>query len=311
MSSLIPFESAKLPAYLAGFNVAEFNSDLTAHASASYPVISIKGKVFAIVRDGERIILPNPKDPDSAATSIDVVLVKASKDKSKVFYINRYDPKQEAGKKPDCYSPKGDVPAADSEHTQATSCAVCKWNAWGSATNDKGEATKGKACQDSVRLAVVPAGVLNDPMLIRVPPASIAALGEYGQMLAKRGVPYTAVVTKISFDQEAESPKLLFKAAGFLGAEDFDEVKETLASKTTEAIIGAGSLFDGAMAPEVPHAAPAPEAEAPAAAPKVTRAPRAKPEAAEAPAPVKPAPKAAVVVDSDPDLDIDGIEFDD
>ena len=316
-NSLIPFESAQLPAHLAGFDVKAFNSDLTAHAGAGFPVISIKGKVFAIVRDGERMVLPNPKDPDSPATSIEVVLVKANKDKSKVYYIEKYDPNgSDKAKKPDCYSANGTTPAPDSEHKQATSCAVCKWNAWGSAVNDKGIATKGKACQDSVRIAVVPNGTLNDPHLIRVPPASIAALGEYGQMLAKRGVAYNMVVTKISFDQEAESPKLTFKPMGFLSAEDYAIVKETLESKTTESIIGVAGLFDGAESTETPAPAPAPKAEAPAPEaapapkPRVTK-PKAEAKPEPIPEPVKAAAPIVVVVDEDPDLDIDGIDFDD
>jgi hypothetical protein len=320
MSSLIPFESAKLPAHLAGIDIKSFNADLTAHAGAGFPVISIKGKVFAVVRDGERIVLPNPKDPESPATSIDVVLIKANKDKSKVFYIEKYDPNaSDKAKKPDCYSTDGTKPAADSEHKQAASCAVCPHNAWGSATNEKGIATKGKACQDSVRIAVAPGGTLNDPMLIRVPPASIKALGEYGQMLAKRGVAYNMVVTKVGFDQDAESPKLTFKPVGFLSAEDYELVKETMESKIVEDIVGAAGLFEGAESadtgtPAVPSAAAAPAAPEAPAEPPVASKPRApaKPKAEPAPAP-KPEPvKAAVpVVDADPDLDIDGIDFDD
>jgi len=310
MSSLIPFESAKLPAHLAGIDIKAFNADLTAHAGAGFPVISIKGKVFAVVRDGDRMVLPNPKDPESPATSIDVVLIKANKDKSKVFYMEKYDPNSsDKAKKPDCYSTDGTKPAPDSEHKQATSCAVCPHNAWGSATNEKGIATKGKACQDSVRIAVAPGGTLNDPMLVRVPPASIKALGEYGQMLAKRGVAYNMVVTKIGFDQDAESPKLTFKPVGFLSAEDYEQVKETMDSKIVEDIVGAAGLFDGAEAPAEETPAPAPKVEAPAPEPVKAEKPKAaaKPKAEPKPEPVKAVP----VVDEDPDLDIDGIDFDD
>jgi len=321
MSSLIPFESAKLPAHLAGIDVAALNADLTAHASAGFPVISIRGKVFAIVRDGERTVLPNPKDPDSAATSIEVVLVKANKDKSKVFYLEKYDANSaDKAKKPDCYSTNGTTPAADAEHKQAKSCAVCPHNEWGSAVNEKGVATKGKACQDSVRIAVVPNGQLNDPHLIRVPPASIKALGEYGQMLAKRGVAYNMVVTKISFDQEAESPKLMFRAMGFLSKEDYDVVKETLESNVTEDIVGiAGLVGQDAVEPvEVPVQEPAQEPEPePKAAPKAEPKPRARAEVKAKPEPEPKAapkvePKASVpVVDDAGDLEIDGIDFDD
>ena len=54
MSDLIPFDfDGGLPAHLRGADVKHINSDLTAHASG-FPVISIKGKVFAVVRDGDR-----------------------------------------------------------------------------------------------------------------------------------------------------------------------------------------------------------------------------------------------------------------
>jgi len=65
MSALIPFESAGLPAHLRALDVATINGDLTAHAGTGFPVISIRGKVFAVVRDGERVVLPNPRDPES------------------------------------------------------------------------------------------------------------------------------------------------------------------------------------------------------------------------------------------------------
>ena len=188
--NIIPFDSSsKLPAYLKQVDVASLNSDLTSHAGGGFPSISIKGKVFAVVRDGEREVLRNPKDPESAATSLDVVLLKANKGTSKVFYLKGYDKDSSEGQKPDCYSNDGIEPAADSQNKQAKKCATCPHNQWGSRISEKG-ATKGKACNDTVRMAVAAAGMLNDPMLLRVPPASIRALGEYGQTLAKRGVAY-------------------------------------------------------------------------------------------------------------------------
>ena len=159
-------------------------------------------------------------------------------------------------------------------------------------------------------MAVAPAGQINDPMLLRVPPASIKAVGEYGQMLAKRGVAYNMVVTKVAFDQEAESPKLTFKPVGFLDEAAFGEVREMIESDTVRDILGssmqavvgpavAAPEEDEAPAPVAkPKAAPAPAAEddEPAPAPKAKAAPKAKP---------------APVVVADDDIDLDGISFDD
>jgi hypothetical protein len=314
--NIIPFDQGgKLPAYLKSFNVSEINSDLTAHAGGGFPVISIKGKVFAIVKDGERTVLPNPKDPESPATAIDVVLLKANKGTSKVFYLKGYDKDSSEGQKPDCYSSDGIEPAADAQNKQAKKCATCPHNQWGSRVTEKGS-SKGKACADTVRMAVAAAGQVNEPMLLRVPPASIKSLGEYGQMLAKRGVGYNMVVTKVAFDMEAESPKLTFKPVGFLDDAAFAEVQETIQSDVVQNILGASPVAlpsESAAEAEVDEAlkGPAPKAvskaktvtedevtEAVAAAEK----PAAKPKAAAKPAPV---------VEDDVELDLDGISFDD
>jgi len=312
--NIIPFDSgSNLPAFLKKVDVAALNSDLTAHAGGGFPVISIKGKVFAVVRDGDREIQMNPKDPDSAATSLNVVLLKANKGTSKVFYIKGYDKDSSEGQKPDCYSNDGVEPAADAQTKQAKKCATCPHNQWGSRVSEKG-ATKGKACADAVRMAVAPAGQINDAMLLRVPPASIKALGEYGQMLAKRGVGYNMVVTKVGFDVQAESPKLTFSAVGLLDDEGFAEVQEIAASDIVSNILGSSVM--AAVAAEA--AAPAEEAEEepalkPVAKPKAAPKPVAEESEEEAPAPkpaAKPKAKPAPVVD-DMDLDLDGISFDD
>lgn len=299
--NIIPFDSSSnLPAFLKKVDVAALNSDLTAHAGGGFPVISIKGKVFAVVRDGEREIQMNPKDPDSAATSLNVVLLKANKGTSKVFYLKGYDKDTSEGQKPDCYSSDGVEPAADSQNKQAKKCATCPHNQWGSRISEKG-ATKGKACSDTVRMAVAPAGQINDAMLLRVPPASIKALGEYGQMLAKRGVGYNMVVTKVGFDLQAESPKLTFAPVGLLDDTGWAEVQEVLESDVVSNILGASPV-----AIEAPAETQEPEQEeAPAEkpAPKAAAKPKAEP--------AKKAEAAKVEVADDLDLDLDGISFDD
>jgi hypothetical protein len=276
MSNIIPFESGKVPAYLKSLNVADLNSDLTSHAGTGFPIISIKGKVFAVVRDGERTTLTKTVDGEEIpAPSIDVVIVKANKQNSKVFYLKGYQDGAE-NQKPDCMSSNGTHPDASIEKPQAKSCAVCPHNQWGSKIGDGGG--KGKACSDSVRLAVAQPDLLNDPYLLRVPPATIKALGEYGKALAKRGVPYTAVVTKIGFDMESPTPKLTFRATGFLSDEAYAEAQETAASDVVAAILGS----EGAMA-----AAPEPDATADLTGTPPKAAVAAKPAAPKAAAPSK------------------------
>jgi hypothetical protein len=320
--NIIPFEGgAKLPAYLKQVDVAALNADLTAHAGGGFPVMSIKGKSFAVVRDGERKILTNPKDPDSPATSIEAVIVKANKGTSKVFYLKGYDPDSSEKQKPDCYSSDGVAPAADAKTPQSKKCATCPHNQWGSRITDKG-ASKGKACSDTVRLAIAPGGQINDPMLLRVPPASIRALGEYGQMLAKRGVAYNMVLTRIGFDMEAESPKLTFKPVGLLDDASFEQVRDVMDSDLVRDITG-GSMNTAADAiaqAEVKESEAAAEVAENAVA-KAKTASKSKTvtdeevqtavAAAEKPAPKAEKAKPKPTPVEDLDVDLEGIDFDD
>lgn len=253
--NIIPFESAGLPAYLRA-DPSDLNTDLTAHAGAGFPVISIKGKVFTEVRNGERTVIPNPKDPDSPASYIEVVMIKANKNNSKVWYAKGFDEKAEQ-KKPDCYSPDGITPAADSENKQSTKCATCKRNVWGGKITDSGK--KAKECQDSVRLAIAKPDLLEDPYLLRVPPASIRVLGEYGQMLAKRGVKYNAVLTRISFDPDEATPKLVLKPVGFVDERAYKKVLEVAESDVVKNILGSVDFVAEEGAAETPQAEQKPE----------------------------------------------------
>ena len=295
MSNIIAFESKSLPAYLANVDVATLNNDLTSHAGSGFPVISIKGKVFTVVRDGERTVLTKEVDGEKIpAPSIDVVLLKANKNTSKVFYLKGYQEGAE-NVKPDCFSTDSVKPDASIENPQAKSCATCPHNEWGSKIGDNG-ATKGKACQDAVRMAVATADQLNDPYLIRVPPASIRSLGEYGAMLKKRGVGYNAVVTKIGFDMESPSPKLTFKPVGFLDEAGYLAAQETAQSDVVKNILGQG-FTAAAPAPALTES-------------KVDASPVATPKETVASEP-SPTPKAAKKEDIKVDLSLDDLNFDD
>ena len=299
MTNIVAFESGKLPAYLSAVNVSELNQDLTSHASSGFPIMSIRGKVFTLSRGDEKTVLPNPKDPESPATAIDVVIVKVNKGTSKVFYLNGYKEGEQA--KPDCFSNNGDRPDAGSKQPQAKSCQACAHNQWGSKIGENGG--KGKACQDSVRIAIAPPDQVNDPMLLRVPPASIKALGELGTACAKRGVPYNAAVTKISFDLASATPKLLFKPVGLLDDETFASVQKVADSDIVKNITGNG--FSSESAPALPKVQPEEE---PAPKPAAKAKPKAEVHDEEPPkATVKAKP-----VDLDVgDLNLDDLSFDD
>lgn len=223
-------------AELFGGAFQEQASDLTGGVSIGFPVLSIKGKVFHIKQGGESTLVENPQDPGQPATSLNVILLKANPHISKVYYENGYE--EGADTKPTCYSNNGVAPEDDSEEKQSARCATCPKNQWGSRITDNGK--KGKACSDSRRVAVAPAGEPENAMLLRVPAASLKPLMQYGKALTSRGVPYQAVITKLSFDHTVAHPLLKFAPAAALTEDIAEQVFETMKGDVVEAIINGG-----------------------------------------------------------------------
>lgn len=284
MSQIIPFESASLPANIASMFQMERLGSLP---TSSFPIISIKGKVFTKVQGDSRELITKPDGDGEPASSIEVVIVGRNPHRSKVYYASGYVEGSDA--KPSCYSNNGLTPEADAEHPQAKKCATCQHNQWGSRVTDSG--TKGKACADSQRIAVAPIGMINDPMLVRIPAASLRALDAFGDTLVKRNVPYQLVATKIGFDYTVAHPQLTFKAIGLVDEATAMEVAAISKSDVVQQIIGimAVEREEAEQVEPLPViSAPKPAAAAPAPKPVVA------PEPVYTPEPVEAAPKPVV-----------------
>jgi hypothetical protein len=292
MSDLIPFNTATLPAHLKNSRFQPTN-DLV--SGEGFPAISVKGKVFTRVMGETRDLITAPGTDDEPARSLEVVVVNYNKNRSKVYYETTYTEGSDA--KPTCYSNDGIGPAADATGPQAKKCSTCPHNQWGSRITDSG--SKAKACADSIRLAVAPAGQLNDPMLLRVPATSIKALSQYQDLLYKRGVAVQQVVTKIGFDYSVAYPSLTFKPVGFLSDAMMDEVEAMFESSVVMSIIGTAPVAPPAELPFETAPAPKPVAKKPA---KVVVEDD-EPEEAPAPKPAKK--KAKVVVEEDDDDEVE------
>lgn len=214
----------------------DYGDDLTAGVSIGFPVLSLKGKVFTVKEGGESEMVLNPETSNPAQV-IQVVMVKANKHVSKVFYANGYE--EGSTEPPTCYSNDGTVPAADSTEVQSRTCETCKNNQWGSRIADNGN--KAKACSDSRRTAVAAVGDLEKPMLLRVPAASLKPLMQFGQALSKRRVPYQAVVINLTFDFTVSHPLLKFGVARAVTVAEAKQIKELLDSETVGAILHGGN----------------------------------------------------------------------
>lgn len=331
MSAIIPFESgSKLPAYLKNRTGTTINKDVLS-AGSNFPVLSIKGKAFTLVKGSEKKLLTRNVDGDEEAVqSLQLAVVRANT-KARTFYATAYSEEESQGAKPTCFSYDGITPSAAATTPQAKKCQGCPKNVWGVKDG------KGYDCQTNTRLAVIdpehPSA--EETMLLRVPPASRKLFAQAVEAGEKRGVDYNALVLKVSFDKEAPSPKLLFKPVGFLDDATYEIVSKLYDDDLIKEIVGAvdavpseheeggvdTSELDAAIAAKKAVETAKGKAEA---APKVTKAEKpaveveaseiedaiekpVKAEKAEKPAKTKAAPKPAPAADDDLLGDLDSL----
>ncbi len=208
---------------------------------STFPKISIKASRFRIVKDGTETPLP--------VLTLPTVIVGGNPRVSKAFYAAEYDGNAEATA-PDCYSLDGVKPAGDSKNVQASLCATCPKNAWGSKITQQGKQLK--ACADKKRLAVAAA---DDPegdlYLLEVTPAAFKDFATYIKQLQMKGIALETVVTNIGFDATASFPKVTFGFGGFLS----EDQQNAIDSRLDDPII---TEITGEATSTVVEAAPAP-----------------------------------------------------
>lgn len=197
------------------------NTAAQANIPLGFAVVTYRGKIWRLVYQGDEDIVRDPVRPDQPAGTIEVVIVGAAAAVSKQFYVKPYT--EGSDQAPDCYSLDGVKPEANAPSKQSALCARCPQNEWGSRITDSG--AKAKRCADSKRLAIVPALDLeNDsyggPMLLRIPPTSLANLSLYAGNLSRMGAPMEAVITKIGFNVEVAYPQLTFTPVRWLTDEE-------------------------------------------------------------------------------------------
>lgn len=277
MSAIIPFD-AQLPALPTSKRLSGINRDILGSGAPQFPVLSIKGKVFTLVKGSEKKILTRDVDGEEMAVQSLTVSVARANTKYRVFYASAFTEGEE-NKKPTCYSTDGVAPAHNAAEPQSKKCMGCAQNVWGVRDG------KGTACSQRTRLAVVdPNNMSEEPILLNVPPASRKAWMQAVEAADMRGQDYNRMVLRMSFDKEAATPKLVFKPTGWLSDEGHDAITKLYDSDLVKDMIG--------IAHSETSAAPAVDADDVAAA-------------IEAP---KPAPKVAAQVAKAPEIDADDIE---
>jgi hypothetical protein len=199
--------------------------------SAGFARVSYKGSKWGIRYQGAYTPI-QARMPDGTVIQspfLDVVILRASGHPNKAWYAGAYT-EGETSTPPDCWSSNGHAPDIAAPNRQSKTCLGCPHNVWGSKINrDTGLASKGKACMDSKRLAVVPVGDINNvtyggPMMLSVPPSSLKRLGPYQNLLEANGFHYAAVWTRVTFDGETSYPLFNFDAIAALSDPQADQV---------------------------------------------------------------------------------------
>ena len=167
--------------------------------------ISIEGRVF-------RKIVGGKEQSVNTDISMNVVFVKMAHDASRTYYSQTY--KKGVKIAPACWSSDSKTPDVDVKEPPASSCADCPNSVKGS-----GQGGMGTSCRLSWRTAVVlPNDPAGDIYQLVLPATSAFGKEENGrwpfrpyiQMLANNNVSAGRVVTKMEFDTNSSTPKLLF-----------------------------------------------------------------------------------------------------
>lgn len=289
MSNIVTFKAKSLPAGVAElFDVNEIGDDLSSGVTGGFAVVSIRGSKWRIKYQGDETPVLN--EDGEPVPSIEVVMLKASPNVSRIYYAKSFE--EGDAEEPDCYSLDGIKPEAGCRSKQADNCAVCPRAVWGSKITPAGK--KAKACQDNRRMAIVPAGDIENEvnggaMLLRVPAASLGDLSVFGKQMKGKGYPYNAIATRIGFDMNASYPKLTFKAVRALTEDELVQVAAHLRSDRLHEILNQAHEVAAAPAAE-PEEAPSVDTDFEEEPEQVVAKPKAKPKAKAKPAAKKPAP---------------------
>lgn len=186
---------------------ADINAAIAAQIAAIQERVSQPGGSKITVTQSKTFKLPSGLE---TPRPIDLVIVDFMY--MNAFYTTAYD--RNTITPPACFalnpSDRGMIPSDNSPEAQAGSCTGCPKNEFGSASKGKG-----KACSNSVLLAVLPADFMDDPeqplMILKVSATGLRPFNGYVSSLATslRTAPW-GVTTTVGFDPKSDYASLRF-----------------------------------------------------------------------------------------------------
>jgi hypothetical protein len=251
MSNISVFKQ-DVPDFLRTGGLNDLTKSLAGNASGSKR-ISIRGGVFRKIVGGEEV-------GKITGRELNVIIVNAAKNVSRIFYAGAYNPTEIVP--PTCWSSDGNAPDAGVEDKQGASCASCPQNIAGSGQGNS------RACRYTRRVAVLLEGdMTGDVYQLTLPATSIFGKGEgnvhpfesYIKYIAGNGRNINQIITQISLDTDSDTPKLLFSPVRHINEDEWHVA--TIAGDSLEAknaITMTVAQTDGVKKPklEAPKAKP-------------------------------------------------------
>lgn len=270
---------ANYPEWIRNEFSAELAQELGEGVGMRFAQLTFRGKVWRVV-DSKGVESVIKDDGGSPVNVVKMVILRGNAHFTRRYFDGPY--KEGDSNPPDCWSLDNIKPDISVQNKQNPICVTCPKNAWGSKQTENG--SRGKACGEYRRLAVVPEWQLSDAEpeihLLSVPPGSLRMLKEYNDLLAKLRLNSWHLITKVGFSTD-NLFELDFKPTTLL-AEQFAPKIRTLKSSPVVAEVlqveeekvripgqQAVDPQEPAQAPQEPQPAPqAPPAPEPAPAPQ-------------------------------------------
>jgi hypothetical protein len=210
--------------------------------AGGFNLVGINGKEFYVRYKGQRKVLVNADD--SPAQYFNFVVLRQAPRTSHTWYERGYQPGSE--ERPDCVSTDGLAPDDNSKKPQSELCQLCPQHEWRQQPNGR----DGRACTDSLRLAVFPMPKLmvaalgepiTEPILFRIPAASLRAFAELGDQMIKRyggNSPISSYVVRVTFKKDVKHPQFEYRVERWLSAQEAEMMLELRESRLAYRILG-------------------------------------------------------------------------
>ena len=233
-TSLTMFNASAIPAHIANRQLSAATLALSS-AGPTNKRISIEGGVFRMMVGGKEIA----KNTDR---SMNIAIVSTAPANSRIYYDPAVPYVRGQASAPTCSATDGIRPNVGTKTPQAATCAACPQNIAGSGNGES------RACRYQRRLAVVLEGDMSgDVYQIILPATSIFGKGNgtqqlpleaYARMLHGNRVGVDSVVTKMEFDTDSSTPKLVFSPVRFLEPNEQEIVDSQSDTPEAEQAIG-------------------------------------------------------------------------